>query len=377
MSKIKEVIILTNPLPSHNESPALSLQKFISIFPDEFQKISVVCTNYQNIAFDISKKPIAILNVNLKKGPGLIKKGYFHLLSQVKVCQLLRTCNNKNSAVFFWIADKMIIPFIYCVFKKRQIYYFLMGNVSNEKAKNSIKSQISRILIRFMSARSDYVCVESASVMDQWPSIKRKKNSLIIHLFVDVSKFTKVLKIKDRPNTIGMLTRLAGGKHVIEAIEAFSEWNIKNSSWKLQIIGDGPDRKRCQEIIARGNSNIELCGWVDNKKLPDYINQWKILLLPTSAEGLPNSLLECMACGTPALTNRIGGIPDVVRHAINGWFLRGTKKEEIIRGLDSLPDIETMELISNNAVCTVREKYSYSASCKNIRETIEYVTSRG
>jgi glycosyltransferase involved in cell wall biosynthesis len=47
-----------------------------------------------------------------------------------------------------------------------------------------------------------------------------------------------------------------------------------------------------------------------------------IYILPTIEDNLPNTLLEAMACGTPVLAFRTGGIPDVIQHGKNGYLAR-------------------------------------------------------
>ncbi len=61
-----------------------------------------------------------------------------------------------------------------------------------------------------------------------------------------------------------------------------------------------------------------------------------VFVLPTLADNLPNSVLEGMACGTPAVAFNIGGVPDIVRHMETGYLAAYKDAEDLARGIDLL-----------------------------------------
>lgn len=61
-----------------------------------------------------------------------------------------------------------------------------------------------------------------------------------------------------------------------------------------------------------------------------------LVVMTTLADNLPNALLEALACGTPAVAFKTGGVPDAVRHLETGWLAAPRSAEEIAAGLETL-----------------------------------------
>lgn len=88
----------------------------------------------------------------------------------------------------------------------------------------------------------------------------------------------------------------------------------------LVIAGDGPDRAR---LVALSQSSgvadrVRWLGSLDHERLALWLAAADVMALATASEGLANVWVEALASGTPVVTTRTGGAPDVIRSATAG-----------------------------------------------------------
>jgi phosphatidylinositol alpha-1,6-mannosyltransferase len=70
---------------------------------------------------------------------------------------------------------------------------------------------------------------------------------------------------------------------------------------------------------------------VEPQQLPRYYRSASLFMMPSLRDGLPNALLEAMACGCPIVASNVGGIPDAVRDGVEGRLVPAGQSEALAR----------------------------------------------
>jgi len=103
-------------------------------------------------------------------------------------------------------------------------------------------------------------------------------------------------------------------KGCLDLLEAFPRVLSTHPDANLVFVGSGPAREALlQRAAALGcQERVRLVGAVEHYALGDWFRAADLLCLPSHNEGVPNVVLEAMACGTPVVATRVGGIPEVL-----------------------------------------------------------------
>jgi glycosyltransferase involved in cell wall biosynthesis len=168
--------------------------------------------------------------------------------------------------------------------------------------------------------------------------------------------------------------RLSEEKGIPILVDAWLRLGTKR---KLRIIGDGPMRPFV-EHVALQNANIEYLGFRTRDEVLQYLKRATFLVFPSIwYEGMPMTILESFAVGTPVLAFQLGGMSEMILDGRTGWLVGG-------RTAAALADtIETVHAGQSEAAPMRRacrneylEKYSVQSARTSLEAAYRHAAAR-
>jgi len=154
--------------------------------------------------------------------------------------------------------------------------------------------------------------------------------------YVDMPDDTAIRQAHEGVRIV-FLGLLGQRKGVYDLVEAFASIAGDLPDLKLQIGGNGEeDQVRTAVRSAGMASRIDVLGWVAGDTKATLLAHGDVFVLPSYNEGLPVSLLEAMSWGLPVISTTVGGIPQLVRHEVDGFLVEAGDRRGLARALACL-----------------------------------------
>lgn len=97
---------------------------------------------------------------------------------------------------------------------------------------------------------------------------------------------------------------------------------------------------------------------LESDQMVNIYNAADMIVVPSLEDNLPNTIMEAMACGTPAVGFATGGIPEMIDHEINGFVAKLKSAASLAKGIEWVLKNNTAGKLSENARKKVMETYS-------------------
>ena len=297
-----------------------------------------------------------------------------NISTQLKISwRLCRIARHVDFWIFFFGGPVLLLPMLTAKLLLKDAVLAFTGSAP-EDMRAQVGSFISKIvgfLTKINCSLSNGIVIYSESLIKTWGLEKYKHKISIAHEhFLDFDKFKVQTPLNERANTIGYIGRLSEEKGILNFVEAIPRILETRGELAFLIGGDGQLRIQVEEHANKSSNKVKYVGWILHNELPHYLNEIKLLVLPSYTEGLPNIMLEAMACGTPVLATPVGSIPDVVIDGETGFILKDNSAEDIARNVIRALTHPNLERIATDAHTLVERKFTYETAVETYRDIL-------
>lgn len=237
------------------------------------------------------------------------------------------------------------------LFKKTKCIISIRNN-----PQSTYNTRLKKIIARFFLPLADG-CVFQTEEARNWFSHSMRRNSSVIYnpireVFFDV---------QPKPNSkiIVSCGRLEKQKNYPLLIEAFRLFSERNPDYQLKIYGKGSEKERISDLILcnKLEKKITLMGNVEH--IQEAYEEAGIFVMTSDYEGMPNALMEAMACGLPCISTDCpcGGPAVLLQNNCGMLFPVG----------DKIQLAKKMEILATNS--TIRARMALKARDKAKRYT--------
>ncbi len=166
------------------------------------------------------------------------------------------------------------------------------------------------------------------------------------------------INFKDKENFISFVGRLDREKNVIALLEIFKESKIP-TDWKLQIIGDGSERKNLEQFVEKNQlqERIIFYGTKTSEEILELLRSSKIFGFTSLKEALPTVLAEAMFCGNAIVSYNCNYGPSDIINEKNGFLIHISDRESFKEKLEFLTNNE--DALNNLMTTSFRESKNW------------------
>jgi glycosyltransferase involved in cell wall biosynthesis len=138
---------------------------------------------------------------------------------------------------------------------------------------------------------------------------------------------------------VGRLVRQKGLRELLEALHR-QRARLEGRA-TFEIIGDGEERDQvAADIRDKGlRGLVTVTSWLPREVVVQHLQAADVFVLPSLNEGMPNALLEAMACGLPAVATSVAGNTELIQDRVNGFLVPPRDPEALGAALVEATDL--------------------------------------
>ena len=152
------------------------------------------------------------------------------------------------------------------------------------------------------------------------------------------------LGLRERP-TLGVIATLRSWKGHRVLFDALVASRPAWRDWQVLVVGGGPDRE-VLEAYSRAAGLADLVRFTGHQEdIVPWIQSLDLFVLPSHGdEGVPQAILQAMACAVPVVSTTVGAITEAVEDGVTGLIAQPQSPESLSEQLARLRDDSALRL---------------------------------
>jgi len=356
------------------EAGVTPVSNIVDILSSISNSLYIITANKGSIITERScNKKVHIYLIWHKAWGNIFVRAAGFIFAQLKVSyRLLKLSKNVDLWIFF--GGWSLLPMLVAKLLRQVVIFASTGSIARSaRASHDTFATVVTFLEKGNYILSDRVILYSGNLIQEENLARyRSKISIAHRHFLDFNNFKIQRQLSARDNIVGYIGRLSQEKGILNFAQSIPMALDRINNIRFLIGGEGQMYSKVEECLTREtlNSKVHLVGWIPHDELPKCLNDLKLLVLPSYTEGLPNIMLEAMACGTPVLATPVGAIPDVISDGETGFIMEDNSPECIASNVMRALNYPSLEEIAKNAHALVEKEFTYEAAVEKYRNIL-------
>lgn len=231
-------------------------------------------------------------------------------------------------------------------------------------------------VLRWLFRKADWVLAHSAHMLRDAERIlgQRYTNSSHLPCWVDVAQLRQTAALGPKPPVAGpyilTVAKLYPRKGLDILIQAVQQLSAK-TALRFVIAGDGPEQERLQTLAAQlgVQDRIVFLGDVGSEQIPGLMQHCEFFVLPSRSEPFGIVLLEAMTFCKAIVATKVGGIPEFVKHGVNGLLCDSEDSSVLAQHIEQLISDPTLrQTLGANGKQAVEAEYDQNVLSKRYEQ---------
>ncbi|MCI8460334.1 MAG: glycosyltransferase family 4 protein [Bacilli bacterium] len=305
---------------------------------------------YDKCVFDLdSRVKVKYLNKDLKPNHAALKSAFKskNIIKMIKESSFaLKVLYKRKKSIVKYIRTKKCDVII----STRDIFNYWLGAYGEDNVlkigweHNHFHEDYKYATNVINSAKGlDYLVLVSSDLNKFYSRKLKNSNCTCVYIPNSIEKIPKNIAPLNKKSFVSV-GRLSPEKGYLDLLKLYKLIKKKYPDWVLNIIGDGPERKKLEEFIKDNDleENVILHGYQGKDYIDKVLHNSSIYLMTSYTESFGIVLIEAMSHGVPCVAfDSAEGAREIINSGENGYLIKNRNFNAMLMKISSLVDKET------------------------------------